>query len=107
MGKNKRNRKTKKRRKPKNKAVKEQLFLKCGTVDMYDMQVYDKRKLTLHHDPPFRYTHHTVFEESYLLTRKNHDYVERLSNNNHEEYVKVMKRIKENKRRLINDKNKL
>lgn len=69
------------RKKAKNKGVKLQLFLVCGTVDMYDVQKYAKEQLTLHHEPPFKDTHHTVFEESYLLTRKNHDYIEWLKNN--------------------------
>ena len=88
--------------KRKSGAVKEQLFLKCGTVDMYDMKKYAKEKLTLHHEPPFRYTHHTVFDESYLLTRENHDYIEWLSNNDKEEYQKVMQKIKKNKMLLMN-----
>lgn len=95
-----------KRKHPKNNAVKLQLFLACGTVDMYDMKIYERGKLTLHHYPPFRETHHTVFSESYLVTRDNHDYIEELDKNNQEEYVKVMKKMKENKLKLIRDKEK-
>lgn len=84
-----------------NKAVKQELFLKCGKVDMYDMQKYAGEKLTLHHYPPHRETHHTVFEESYLLTRKNHDYIEYLDRTDKKEYKQVMERIKENKKILM------
>lgn len=89
------------RRKPKNKGVKLQLFLECGTIDMYDMQSYAKEKLTLHHYPPFRETRHTIFEESYLLTRENHDYIEYLDSHNPEKYKEVMHQIQENKKVLM------
>ena len=93
--------KSNKGKKAKNKGVKMQLFLECGTVDMYDMHKYAKEKLTLHHEPPFRYTHHTVFDESYLLTRDNHDYIEWLSKNDPEKYDEEMAKIKEHKRLLL------
>ena len=51
---------------PGSKAIKCQLFLKCGRVDMYNMEIFAKEKLKLHHDPPYRQTHHTIYEESYL-----------------------------------------
>ena len=54
-------------RRPGSKAIKCQLFLNCGRVDMYNMEKYAKEKLFLHHHPPFRKTKHTVYEESYLL----------------------------------------
>ena len=92
------------RKKPKNKGVKLQLFLQCGTVDMYDMKEYSKENLTLHHEPPFRYTHHTVFDESYLITRLNHDFIEKLVNNDPKKYQEEMKKIKSNKLLLLKNK---
>ena len=97
---------SKTRQHPKNYAVKLQLFLKCGTIDMYDMRIYERDKLTLHHYPPFRETHHTIFSESYLVTRPNHDYIESLDQFNQDEYQKVMRKMKDNKLKLIRDKNK-
>lgn len=85
----------------KNKSVKQELFLKCGKIDMYDMKRYCSKKLTLHHYPPFRKTEHTVFEESYILTRKNHDKIEEIEMNNPEEYKNVMKKIENNKKILM------
>lgn len=84
-----------------NKGVKQELILACGRVDMYDMQHYAKEKLTLHHYPPFRETHHTVFDESFLLTRKNHDYIEQIERTDKEEYKRVMQLIKSNKHKLM------
>ena len=94
----------KKRNKEEQRLVKNQLLLKCGTVDMYDMEEYDEKKLTLHHDPPFRYTHHTVFEESFLLTRKNHDYVELQQSLDPDAYQETMDQIRANKEILIRRK---
>jgi ribokinase len=54
-------------RRPGAKKVKQELFLKCGKVCMYDMKKYSKENLVLHHEPPFRKTGHTVYEESYLI----------------------------------------
>ena len=34
-------------RRPKSKQVKQELFLKCGRVDMYNMQKYAKEDLQL------------------------------------------------------------
>lgn len=84
-----------------NKGVKQELILACGRVDMYDMQKYAKEKLTLHHYPPFRETHHTVFDESFLLTRENHDYIEHVERTDKEEYKKIMQLIKSNKHKLM------
>lgn len=91
----------KKRNKNEVVSVREKLILECGTVDMYDMLVYEERKLTLHHDPPFRLTGHTVFEESFLLTRPNHDWIEHLQRQNRCAYERTMDQIRENKDRLI------
>ena len=87
-------------RRANTRAVKQQLFLKCGRVDMYSMEKYAKCKLELHHDPPFRYTHHTIYEESYLLSADNHRELHYLEVNNPEEYEQRMEVIRENKRVL-------
>ena len=55
---------------PHSRQVKAELFLKCGKVDMYNMERYVKEKLVLHHDPPFRLTHHTIYEECYILSEE-------------------------------------
>lgn len=39
---------------------------------MYSMEEYAKCKLESHHDHPFRYSHHTVYEESFLLSADHH-----------------------------------
>lgn len=91
--------------KAKNKGVKLELFLVCGKVDMYDMKKYSKDKLTLHHYPPFRETGHTIFEESYLLTRKNHDYIEEVEKTDPIKYEQIMKKIENNKRILMRSRN--
>lgn len=91
----------KKRNKNEVVAVRDRLIAECGTIDMYDMLVYEERKLTLHHDPPFRLTGHTVFEESFLLTRSNHDWVEHLQRQNRCAYERTMDQMRENKDRLI------
>lgn len=87
-------------KRPGSNAVKCQLFLKCGRVDMYNMEIFAKKKLTLHHDPPFRNTHHTVYEESYLLSNKTHKELHRLELDNHDEYDRRMEIIRENKKIL-------
>lgn len=87
-------------RRPNARAVKQQLFLKCGRVDMYSMEKYAKCKLELHHEPPFRYSHHTVYEESYLLSADNHRELHYIEQNDPEEYYKRMEIIKENKKVL-------
>ena len=89
-----------KQKRPNTKQVKQQLFLKCGRVDMYDMQEYKDYKLQLHHEPPFHITHHTIYEESYLLTANNHQELHYLEVNNPEEYDRRMDIIKENKKIL-------
>lgn len=91
--------------KAKNKGVKLELFLVCGKVDMYDMKKYSKDKLTLHHYPPFRETGHTIFEESYLLTRKNHDYIEEVEKTDPIKYEQIMEKIENNKRKLMRSRN--
>ena len=85
---------------PNNKQIKCQLFLKCGHIDMYDMQKYVREKLQLHHEPPYRLTHHTIYEESYILSEKNHVELHKLELDNHEEYDRRMKIIKNNKKIL-------
>lgn len=82
------------------RAVKRELFLKCGKIDMYNMEKYAKEKLVLHHDPPFRKTKHTVYEESYLLSEETHKELHVLELDNHEEYNKRMAIIKQNKKIL-------
>ncbi|MBR5227505.1 MAG: hypothetical protein IKV94_02595 [Clostridia bacterium] len=82
------------------RAVKRQLFLRCGRVDMYSMEKYAKEKLVLHHEPPFRKTKHTIYEESYLLSEENHKELHILELDDHEEYVRRMNIIKENKKIL-------
>lgn len=67
---------------------------------MYDMKKYEGKKLQLHHFPPFRQTHHTIYEESYLLCQKNHIELHKLELDNHEEYDRRMEIIKENKKIL-------
>lgn len=91
--------------KARNKGVKLELFLVCGKVDMYDMKKYSKDKLTLHHYPPFRETGHTIFEESYLLTRKNHDYIEEVEKTDPIKYEQIMEKIENNKRKLMRSRN--
>lgn len=83
-----------------SKAVKLQLFLKCGRVDMYNMEIFAKEKLQLHHDPPFRLTHHTIYEESYLLSEDTHVELHKLELDNHPEYDRRMEIIRENKKIL-------
>ena len=83
-----------------SKTIKQQLFLKCGRVDMYDMKKYKKCKLQLHHDPPVRETHHTIYEESYLLSANNHQELHYLEIHNPEEYIRRTNIIKENKKIL-------
>ena len=73
---------------------------------MYDMKKYEGKTLVLHHEPPYRQTHHTIYEESYLLSEKNHIDLHNLEFNNHEEYERRMEIIKENKKILERTKNK-
>ena len=83
-----------------SRQVKVELFLNCGRVDMYSMEKYAKEKLQLHHDPPFRLTKHTVYEESFLLSDESHKKLHRLELDNHEEYDRRMEIIRENKKIL-------
>lgn len=87
-------------KRPGSRQVKCQLFLNCGRVDMYSMEKYAKEKLQLHHDPPFRLTKHTVYEESFLLSDESHKELHRLELDNHEEYDRRMEIIRENKKIL-------
>lgn len=87
-------------RRPGARQVKAQLFLQCGRVDMYNMEKYAKEKLVLHHDPPYRLTKHTIYEESFLLTEENHVELHKLELDNHEEYDRRMDIIRENKKIL-------
>lgn len=83
-----------------SRQVKCQLFLNCGRVDMYNMEIYEKEKLVLHHDPPFRKTQHTIYEESYLLSSDNHIELHKLELDDRDEYNRRMEIIKENKKIL-------
>ena len=67
-------------------------------MDIYDINHYKEYKLQLYHEPPFRLTHHTIYEESYLLSGNNHQELHYPKTHNHEEYDKRMDRIKENKK---------
>lgn len=87
-------------KRPSTKAVKQQLFLKCGKVDMYSMEKYAKCKLELHHEPPFRITHQTIYEESYLLSANNHKELHYIEQHDIEEYYRRMEIIKKNKKIL-------
>lgn len=87
-------------KRPGSRQVKCQLFLNCGRVDMYSMEKYAKEKLQLHHDPPFRLTKHTIYEESFLLSDESHKELHRLELDNHEEYNRRMEIIRENKKIL-------
>ena len=87
-------------KRPGAKAVKVQLFLRCGRVDMYNMKKYAEEKLVLHHDPPFRKTKHTIYEESYILCEDTHRELHKFELDNHEEYDRRMDIIRENKRIL-------
>ena len=87
-------------RRPNTRQVKAELFLKCGKVCMWDMEKYAKEKLVLHHDPPYRLTQHTIYEESYLLNEDVHRELHKLELDNREEYNRRMEIIKENKKIL-------
>lgn len=67
---------------------------------MYNMEKYAKEKLVLHHDPPFRKTKHTVYEESYLLSEETHIELHKLELDDRDEYNRRMDTIKENKKIL-------
>lgn len=73
---------------------------------MYDMKKYEGKELVLHHFPPYRQTHHTVYEESYLLSSNNHIELHKLEVDEHEEYERRMEIIKENKKVLERTRNK-
>ena len=88
------------KKRPCSNLIKCELFLKCGRIDMYNMKEYAKEKLQLHHDPPFRITHHTIYEESFLLSEESHTELHKLELDDHNEYDRRMKRIRENKKIL-------
>ena len=67
---------------------------------MYDMCYYKNYTLQLHHDPPYHITHHTIYEESYLLSANNHKELHYIEQHDIEEYNKRMDIIKENKKKL-------
>lgn len=83
-----------------NKKVKKELYLNCGKICMYSMHKYSKKKLQLHHYPPYRETKHTVYEESYLVSDRLHQKLHELERLDYEEYKKQMDRIKRNKKIL-------
>lgn len=87
-------------RRPGSRQVKQQLLLQCGKVDMYNMEKYAKEKLVLHHDPPFRKTQHTIYEESFLLSEETHIELHKLELDDHAEYDRRMEIIRENKKIL-------
>ena len=67
---------------------------------MYNMIEYKDCKLQLHHDPPYHITHHTIYEESYLLSADTHQELHYLEKHNPLEYENMMDIIKENKKIL-------
>ena len=85
---------------PNAKRIKQTLFLNCGRVDMYNMKKYSEKELVLHHDPPYRITKHTIYEESYILCEKNHVELHKLELDNKEEYDRRMEIIRNNKKKL-------
>lgn len=85
---------------PHTKQVKHQLFLKCGKVDMYNMENYAREKLILHHDPPYRKTQHTIYEESFLLSEETHRELHRIELDDRDEYDRRMEIIRDNKKKL-------
>lgn len=85
---------------PNARQVKCQLFLRCGRVDMYTMEIFEKERLVLHHDPPFRKTKHTIYEESFLLSEPTHIELHKLELDDREEYNRRMEVIRENKKVL-------
>ena len=87
-------------KRPGARRIKQELFLKCGKVDMYNMEKYAREKLVLHHHPPFRLTGHTIYEESYILSEETHIELHKLELDDHEEYDRRMEIIKENKKIL-------
>ena len=64
------------------------------------MEKYAKEKLVLHHDPPFRKTQHTIYEESFLLSEETHKELHKLELDDHAEYDRRMSVIRENKKIL-------
>ena len=64
------------------------------------MEKYDKQKLVLHHDPPFRKTQHTIYEESFILLADTHIELHKLELDDRDEYDRRMSIIRENKKVL-------
>lgn len=87
-------------KRPSVKRVKQELYLKCGKVCMYNMEKYSKENLVLHHDPPFRKTKHTIYEESYLISNESHIELHKLELDDKDEYNRRMEIIRENKKVL-------
>lgn len=77
--------------------VKQELYAKCGKICMYSMHKFSKKKLTLHHYPPFRKTHHTVYEESYLISDRLHKKLNEMERNDYGKYLEMMEKIRKNK----------
>lgn len=61
-----------------SKEIKNQLFLNCGCVSMFNMQKYARRSLQLHHLLKYEYTKHTIIEESALVDEDNHHWLHSL-----------------------------
>ena len=87
-------------KRPSSRQVKTELFLKCGKVCMYDMKKYEKEKLVLHHDPPFRKSQHTIYDESFILLEETHIELHKLELDDRDEYNRRMELIRENKKVL-------
>lgn len=83
-----------------NKRVKLELYAKCGKICMYSMHKFSKKKLHLHHYPPYRETRHTVYEESYLISDRLHQKLHKLERQDYDAYLEMMKKIKQNKKVL-------
>lgn len=89
-----------------NKDIKQELYAKCGKICMYSMHKFSKKKLTLHHYPPYRQTHHTVYEESYLVSDRLHKKLNEMELKDHDKYLNMMDKIKKNKKVLEKNRRK-
>ena len=56
--------------------------------------------MLLHYVLSYRITHHTIYEESFLLSNKNHVELHKLELDNREEYENRMEVIRNNKKIL-------
>lgn len=90
-----------KRNKNQSKAVKNQLFISCGRIDLYSMEVVAKRKLQLHHYPKFEHSHQTVFEESYLIEEQAHHDLHLLEIRDPYRYYLENERLYYNKQKIL------